>query len=325
MENTTRSLVLLLAILLISNNCSAQDLATGGIVCQGESVLERKPEVMRMSVDLRAKGEKMADAIAKLKERRTNAEKRLIALGAAKETWKFGEVRLDKKQISRRAQLRMLIQQRAAMNGGQAVKENDDEKPTPVDLTMKLTAEWPLSETDDAERLGTVHKLQEAIRETDIGGAEDADDVSEEEAEVAEEMDGVMVGGLNLAVARSGLSFMDGDSTAQKPGAPSFVFVAKIPAADRQKAMNEAFLEAKAEAVQLAQAAQHELGALKSLSCASGVEADDQVTDQTIYYTPMNSSPSLRRQSADSANEAIGTSSGTLKYKITVNATFAFK
>jgi len=328
MKCSGKSSVLLFAVLFFDSKfVFADEVLASGIQSQGVAFVERKPELMRMSIDLLAKGDNMAEAVSKMKERRAKAEKQLAMLGATKDSWKFGEIRLDQQQRNRRKQLYILIQQRGGGNAGRAAKETDA-IPTPVDLTMKLTAEWPIGNAELDDMLVIAQRLQDSIKAADLAGIEDTDDLSAEAAELAEELEGLEQ--TNFAInhmAAIAASTVDFDNPGgQKPGEPTFVFAAKISAADRQKAMGDAFLAAKEKADQLAQAAGMVRGNLRRISTSNSAEENDLSGEQAVAYPHIYNSMFHRPLAdGDRTNEAVGLFPGMLKHRVVINAVFDLK
>ena len=299
------------AVVVPSANSHAQLSSEEGIHGMGEVVLERKPELMRLQVNLLAKGKDLPEAIAKLKTRRTKVEKQLETLGAAGDSVKFGDIELDQAQDDQQQQMEMMMRQRMAQKRGGKRPAGKEVSVKPVKVLLNLTAEWPLKEADGAEMLIASKKLQDAIKAADLGGMKDSEEPTPEEAELADEMEEMVS------------SY--GGREGPKPGEPVFVFVAKISTPDREKAMAEAFRAAKQEAAQLAKAAELELGTLRSLQGGGGIEADDASDYRMLYNSPFGGALRHQMTGRDRSGEAIGVSPGPLKFKVTVNATFAAK
>jgi uncharacterized protein YggE len=283
----------------------AQELASGGgIQASGMATIERPAEVMRMQVEILAKSAKdLPDALAKLKTRRTKVEKVLESLGADKKAVTFGELRIDESQDANVARMEMMMHQRLSQRGKKPTK---DVVAKPVRVAMRLTAEWRLKEGDATSQLLESKKLQDAIKAADLAGVKETEEQTAEEAEIAEEMEEPMVqtwGGQNQP----------------KPGEPQFTFTAKIPAADREKAMAEAFRKARAEAEQLAKAAEVGLGRLQSVQANSAVDAEDfEVYRQ--YGLPYHGGADQSK-----GDDATGLKPGMLKLRVGVTVSFAIK
>lgn len=112
------------------------------------------------------------------------------------------------------------------------------------------------------------------------------------------------------------------DSSEQKPGEPSYIFVSKVPEADRQKALTEAFTAAKTDATRLAKAAGMQLGDLRGISSTGGYDSDDVYENQHIYRSRFSSYFRQQIGGRETSNEAVGMTPGTIKYKVTVTASF---
>ncbi|HEY4260861.1 MAG TPA: SIMPL domain-containing protein [Schlesneria sp.] len=298
----TLAAVYLVSLPLVS--LQAQEPATGGgIQASGMATIERPAEVMRMQVEILAKSAKdLPDALAKLKTRRTKVEKVLESLGADKKTITFGELRIDESQDANLARMEMMMHQRLSQRGKKLTK---DVVAKPVRVAMRLTAEWRLKEGDATSQLLESKKLQDAIKAADLAGVKETEEQTAEEAEIAEEMEEPVNpwGGQNQT----------------KPGEPQFTFTAKIPAADREKAMAEAFRKARAEAEQLAKAAEVGLGRLQSVQANSAVDAEDfEVYRQ--YGLPYHGSADQSK-----GDDATGLKPGMLKLRVGVTASFAIK
>lgn len=278
--------------------------AVSGIQASGVATIERPAEVMRMQVEILAKSAKdLPDALAKLKTRKTKVEKVLESLGVEKTSITFGELRIDESQDANLGRVEMMMQQRLLQRGKKATKAVVAK---PVRVAMALTAEWRLKESDATSQLLESKKLQDAIKAADLAGMKEAEEQTAEEAEIAEEMEEPMVqawGGQNQA----------------KPGEPQFTFAAKIPAADREKAMAEAFRKARTQAEQLAKAADVGLGRLQSMQANSAVDAEDfEVYRQ--YGLPYRGGPDQSK-----GDDATGLKPGMLKLRVGVTVSFAIQ
>lgn len=308
------TLVLLIMVCEVGGSSTAshaQFLSDEGIHGTGEIVLERKPELMHLQISLLAKGKDLPEAIANLKTRRAKAEKQLESLGAAKDSVKFGDLLLDQTQNDQQRQLERMLRQRMSQRRGGKRASDKDVAVMPVSLSIELTADWPLKTSDTAELLTMSKKLQDAIKAADLAGAKEAAEPTPEEAELAEEMEETMSN--------------YGGREGPKPGEPVFLFVATIPEADREKALAEAFRAARSEASRLAKAADIELGALRSLQSTSGPDTDDSDDYRTMYNRSFAASLRQQMSGRDHSDKAIGQRPGKIKYKVTVNASFAAK
>ena len=241
----------LVAIVLRAEEIHAQQ-SEPGIAATGSTVIECPAERMRLQIELTASSTKdLPDALTRLKALRAKAEKQLASMGAIKESVKFSAVRVDESQDDRQRQIQALMRQRMAVlaRGKKPPKQESNKS---IQVVMELTADWELQPGDAMALLLSTTKLQDAVRDADLGGLQDKAEASPEEEELAEE-----------------LAMESPYSESSKPGEPRFSFLAKVPAAEMEKAMTEAFQQARAQAGQLARAAGIELGALRSLQSNS--------------------------------------------------------
>jgi uncharacterized protein YggE len=286
----------------------AQFSADQGIQGTGSKVLEQPAERLRLQIDLLAKSKDLPDALKKLAARKAKAAKQLETLGALKDTIKFGEPRVDESQDQNQQQRMMMMRQRMASR--RPGKKPPAEPAQPLKVALQLTAEWPLKPGDGASQLLDARKLQDAIKAADLAGLKESEELTPEEAEEAEEADeemGMMYSGQN----------------GPKPGEPAFLFTARIPDADREKALAEAFRNARTEATQLAKAAGIELGSLRSLQANMSIDTEDNDEYQQLYRSSFSRMLRGQLQGTEKPSEAIGTSPGMLKYRVTVVAAFS--
>lgn len=289
----------------------AQTPAEEGIHAMGEVVLEKPPEWMRLHVNVLATGKDLSVAMEKLKVRRAEVEKQLETLGALPDSVRFGDIVLDLSQDNRQLQMEMAMRQRMAQNRGQKRTAESEATAKPVNVMSSLTADWPLPAGEASERLLAAVKLRQVIRAGELGVKKKPDESTPEEAELAEEMDGLAPG------------YDDGEGPG--PGEPTFVFVARFSDADRQQALTDAFRAAKQEATELAQAAELELGALRSLRRSSRNDAGGGDDYRSNYNSRYEYGERPFPFDQDRPGEIIGMSPEPLKYRVLVNATFATK
>ena len=190
--------------------------------------------------------------------------------------------------------------------------------PTTVNISCTLTAQWPLTEDSHDKLLLLSQRLQDKIKAADLSGSKEVEKASAEEEEFEEEA--------------SQMSNQFGEEQ-QQPGQPQFLFVAMLPKAERQKAMAEAFVKAKAQATELANAAGVELGPLVGLS---GGCSGQSSFNENPYLSRYNSGfqsivaqmvaeqtgESSGDKSEDKPDETIGADPSALKFNCTVGAMF---
>ncbi len=220
-------------------------LTDDAVQTRGTMVIKRRPELLRMQVDLNASGKTTKDALAKLKAQREASMERLAKLDPVKGTLKATDP-IIAPVTDRQQQMRMMVRQRMRQGGKKAKKATEA---TPVTVASTISAEWKLSAEDAEARLLEVNALEEKIRASEQSGKKEAEAEASEEME--EEMDEMNMNGYE-------------DPNVAKPGTPYFVYVAKISKADINKGFAEALDKARKKAEQLAQVAGEELGPLRA-------------------------------------------------------------
>lgn len=274
--------------------------AEKGVVSGSATViLKRKPELLRIKVDVIAQGKTMKDALAALKDRREAIGGQLATLGASKESIAFGEAQINATVLQVRQQMAMMIMQARMGNRKKSAKK----AAAPVVVSAKLTAEWPLKGADIDSLLLEVSQLQDSINAADLAGKKDLDKLSGDDDEVREELEGMQANFGN-------------DAGQPQPGAMTFTLVSKIPPKDHSQALAEAFQKAKARAEETAKAAGAELGPLRGLGSqvdAGGESEDSENPTQTYnramqaYYRTMGmGSAGGQRSEGTNVLEALG-------------------
>lgn len=296
-----RSTALSVILLLLGTSIGKADDLDSGISVSAESVIEVNPEKMRLKVDILFKGKDLPEALAKRKARQLQLEKQLVVLGATKESIKLSDPVIDESQGQDQAQISRMMNRMSGRRGRKPVEELA--KVTTAKVQSELTAEWPLKFSDQADLLVQVAKLQEAIKAADLGGLRNKEESDAEEEELTEEMEGIQE--------------MYGNQDRPKPGAPSFLFVAQISVAQREKALGEAFRNAKQQATQLSKAADIELGPVRNLKAAA-VDGLDNEGLRAGYY---GSYYQNRIDARD--DEASAPVAATLKKRVFLQATFS--
>jgi uncharacterized protein YggE len=229
----------------------------GAITGTGTAVENCRPTALRMHVELLAKGKTPEEAMAKLKDLSDAARLQVEALGAAKGSIELSSPRLSESQSQQKKQFEMMVRQRLSARGRKMPKGLQTPQSTTVSLT--LTAEWPLESQSDEKLILATEGIKNKIMAAKLGGAEEAESLSPEEEEMAEET--------ALMMANSGEEQI-------KPGEPQFLYVARFSDEQRNRAMTEAFNKAKNNAAELAQAAGVKLGPLVALSGGGGGNVD---------------------------------------------------
>jgi len=310
MIRTSAMMALGVLLGLAAPQAGAEELAT--VIAQGTSVVERPPELLRMQLEIHAKATDLKTALSRLAERRAKAEKVLLELGADKESLKFGTPHVSAEATQRQQQMRMMVVQQLRARGGRP--KEGVETPEPVTLALSVKAEWPLAQTEPNELLLMAHELQKKIKAADLSGKKEVEQPTEEEEELAEEMQS---------------NYFDGSE--QQVGEPVFMYVAKIAPAVRKQAIADAFNQAKAKAEDLAQAAGASIGSLSELKCIEqgGAGLDSMSPfDMSSYYTSLAYQAAQQlggMASSNDGSEAVGTEPGPVRFGITVDASFRLK
>ena len=282
------------------------------VLAQGTSVVERHPQVLRMQLEIHAKANDLKTALSRLTDRRAKAEKVLLELGADKASLKFGTPHVSAEATQRQQQMRMMVLQQLRARGGRP--KEGAETPEPVTLALSVKAEWPLAQTEPNELLLLTHELQKKIKTADLSGKKEVEQPSEEEEELAEEMQS---------------NYLDGSE--QQVGEPVFMYVAKIAPADRKQAIADAFNQAKSKADDLAQAAGASIGSLNELKWIeqSGGDFDSSNPfDMSSYYTSLAYQAAQQlggMASSNDGSEAIGSEPGPVRFGGTGDASFRLK
>ncbi len=317
---TTRSLTISLGALITSilffaaAPAHAQTAPT--VTGNGVVLLKRLPETLRMVVEITAQGKTAAEAMSNLKSRRAAAEAKLTDLGANKDSIVRGEPHVSI-QSDRQRQMEMMVRQRMRAGGKKPAAKTAE---PPVSLSATLTAEWPLVAASADDMLVASQALTAKIRAADLAGAKEAQaTASAEDQEAAEESAGMT-------------SYEEQGQT--PPGEPRFVYIAKISEEDENKALADAFAQAKGQAARLSHAANAELGALSSISgnLAANVPDEDYAyaanamyQDSGYRYQMMMQRQAMMMAARGGPREASGAEPGTLIHPVNVMATFNLK
>jgi uncharacterized protein YggE len=251
------------------------------ISATGTASVKRKPTVLRMYLELVAKGSNLDEALKKMKDRRTSARAQLETLKADKDAITFGDPSLSSAASPRQRQIEVMLMARMQSRGKKAAKTPSA---APVTVTELLTAQWSLEAETPEQMLVMAQTLQEKVKAADLAGIKDAEKLSPEEEELADEA--------------SQMSDQSGEQR-MPAGQPYFMFIARLSQADREKLLGEAFAKAKTQAADLAKAADVELGPLTGISGQCGGQRN--LGDEE--YNSYNNSSSIRRMLAQQTAE----------------------
>jgi hypothetical protein len=277
----------------------------GAVNGTGTMEIKRPAQLLRMKVQLVSKGKDLKDALSKLEERSAAAVKQMEGLGAAKDAVQLGPPEIQEADPNVRRQLDMMMAQR-----GRAGKKKSTKTAVPVSVACTLEVDWDLAGSG-AELLLAAHQLEGKIKAADVGGAQEASQLSPEEQELLEEMQE----GFNAY----------GNPSELKPGEPVFAYVSRISDEDRDAALQSAFRKAKDQAALLAKAAGLQLGAVRSLSTyGSNSWNSGHRNDYARIQRMQMAFGSLDDDNGQAplGAEAIGTSPTAVKHVITVTASF---
>jgi uncharacterized protein YggE len=303
-----RYLLLPTLLFLITSPAAAQQ-QDGQVTGVGSTEIKRPAEVLRVQVELVVKGKDLKEALTKLKERKEAAKAQLAGLGMAQDAVVFGETAIAAGQTDQQRQMEMMVMQR---RGGKK-PDAKNKQPDPVYVGCSLKADLPIKAGSGEEQLLACHALQEKIKAADLGATKETEKLSPKDEELAEEMQ---------EMAR----MMHQQHGEAARGEPTFLYVSKIPAAERDKALREAFRKASDHATRLAKAAGAELGALRSLS--SHTQMDTAEMHEMNPYAVRAAARYMRGMSGESSDEieeAVGISPTSVSVKIGVNASFSIK
>lgn len=281
----------------------------------GMATLKRPPTAMRMHVELLAKGKTLEEALDKLKDLREVASVQLGTLKADPNSIEFGSPSLSAAQSAQKSQFEAMVRQRMSSRGKGLPAGL--QAPKSVTVSMTLSAEWPLEADDPPGLLLAAQALQEEVKAADLAGSKDAEKLSPEEEELAEEM----------------AAMMRNSGQEEAPlGQPQFLYVARISEQERDKVLAEAFGKAKSQAARLAQAAGAQLGPLVGLGGGGGGQTSFDASDfgMSSNYASQRYLRRLMGQQAISGmgemqNEAMGGNPGSLTFAFYITASFGLK
>lgn len=287
---------------LVPSIATAQPVSQHVITGRGNAVSKGSPEVLRMHIQFAAKDKELSKALANIEALKTAARAQLGLLGVEESSIEFGDPRLGQASTNEQQQMQMMIMQR--MRRGTRTSETTSDED--VNVTMALKADWKIAGDSISEKLIFVHDLQKRIKEANLAGRKDKEQLSLEEQELMEEMQGMGMYG-------------DYGQPQQKPGEPSYSFVRAVSTDQREGLMKEAFEKAKSDAEQLAKAASVALGDLSSLAYTINQPGDQN--NPYFQYAQAFGYP-MGPAGEQNKNEATSGSFGELAYAVIVIATF---
>lgn len=285
------------------------------ITATGMATLKKDPQSVRLQMELVAQGKDLKEALAKLKDLREAATRKVGELGAKTDAIRFEDLRTVPAQTDQQQRVRMQRMVQARMRGEKPDAKAEVKK-EPVKVSVTLKAEWPLKEGTPEDRLVATSELEHKVRAADLAGQKSAETMTAEEKEEAEEAEGEEP------------EYYSGDEGPQ-PGDPVFFYVAKVTEEEKTKLLADAFTKARENATRLAQAAGAQLGALQFLNGGdtSGYPDYDAYGSYSGQYRQYayQLMQRLREAQGDDDMEAIGVQPGQVTTKIHVSASFAIK
>lgn len=297
-------LLSVLCILVLGPHLLGQAPRDGTVAGQGSAELKMQPQLLRVQVEILAKANDLQTALAKLKERRDAARLQLKALAAVPESVAFGEPTVAPEKTDQQKQMEAMVAQRMRNTPGARPPQKKTEAPPAVVLAL-LRFDLPLKAADGDQLLMVAQALQQRVKDADLGGLQEFDKLSPQDEELAEE-------------ARAMMGYQQPEQ--HKRGEPTFLYVAKLSAAELDKAMAEAFQSCRHQADRLARAAGAQLGRLHHLD-TQPVTATGEDTAM-MYYGRY---PGTRPVPAALPSEATATQAGPVTYRVALNATFSLK
>lgn len=302
---------------------AGQQAGSDGVVTgSGRVALTRQPNVLRMTMQVRGEGKDIKEALAKLKSEREAVAAKLKTLGAAQASVKFDGPRVgggpgDPANAARQRAMQMQRAMRARA-GGRVGAAKPEPEPK-VEVTSKVTAEWSFEPGETPEDLiVNAYTLREKVKAGGLSKKAAKAELTPEEQEEMEEAEGMV------------MDVYDGMPQAATPGEPVFVFVSKVPAAERDAATAEAFKKAKAEAARLASAGGAQLGEIRQVTGQTASVTDDSDDANDFYNGGYQYQAQVMRQlglnvPGTNAEEAAGFEPGPVALQVMVTATFAIK
>ena len=275
----------------------------------GSVTISKQADTLRVNMDMLVAGKDLKEALALFKDRKEAAKAGLISLGASEKSIQIGDPEIKATQSDRQRQMEMMVRSRMKRGGK---KKEVKEKPQPVSLVARLSAEWAIAGNGIEEVMINCAALQEKIKAADLGGVKEAEKKSaKDDEEASEEMEEMQMHFSN-----------DGES---KPGEPIFIYVRRLTEAEKEKAMADAFVRAKTNAAKLAKAAGASLGPI------NGISSHTSSRDQNYRYARQNYQwQQYMQANEDSENpdpviEAVGPNAGKVTLQVNVTATFHLK
>jgi hypothetical protein len=287
------------------------------LAATGTAQLQRPPTMLRMHLQLTAKGKTLEEALGALKDRREAARAQLEKLNADKTSITFGNPTVSNAQNAQQRRMEMLVAQRMGSRGAKAKSA----KPVtlPVTVVTLLTAQWPIEGDNPDKLLLAGETLREKVKAAALAGPKEAEQLSPAEQELAEEM-------------AEDMQQQRGSGEEPAPtGTPQFLYVARLSPKDRETGLADAFAKAKSQAAELAKAAGVPLGRLVGLTGgAYGRNAFNNeemggygYSRQDYMFMQRAAMQQFLPNAEPLQEEAVSTQPGALAFDFHLTATFA--
>lgn len=268
---------------------------------QGISTIEKRPQTLRLHLEVQAQAKSLKEALAALKQRREKAAARFVEWGAVKENIDLGTPKIVP---GANEQQRMEIMVRARLNNNPSATQ----KPAvPLKVSATLKAEWKLEGLDPEAVLLKTQEIKEQIESADVAGVKADAGATPEQAEEMEENQ------------QSTRYF---DPSEQKPGEPIFLYVSRIAPEEMSKALTDAFEQARKDAGQLAAAAKVKLGKILTLSQNSSPDYSQSSYMENTYMMAFRYMQQAQMGQRLGSEEALGPDPSKVTHRVTVSASF---
>ncbi len=325
-------LVLLFGSLFSGNVTRAQNFIEEAVTGTGEVTLRPLPSVLRARVRIESKGSTVATALARLKDRRGRALKKLEALGVDMESISISRPAVSKDMPAGTSYVSLPVPSNAAYGSfpspnsppaiARPMRSRLEEAPRLFTASTHITADWPLDEENVDELLIAAEALKTKIKAADLAGVKSPDKLTPEEQEILEETAPSRTSTVAVPYGRPTLpvppSYYPYTVQTMRSGNPRFLFVAPISAEQRKAALAGAFTKAKAKATELAGAAGKRIGALVSL----GGQVGENMAIQSVVTYTASGPKTENRPPVSKENEAGAADPDSLRFSCQVRATF---
>jgi uncharacterized protein YggE len=286
-------------MMILAATLRAQDMtqafANEGVIGSGTANIEVDPQILRLQVNLTAEAKDVKSALAALKQSQQNAVQKLTKLGASESSIKFADLQVtDPRAQQMQRQIRF----------GQPQPKKSPQAPS-VSVSVNLTAEFPVKGKPGEDLIIEFQTIRQQVKEANLNAAKPTAE-QQEEAEEQQAMAAQMMG----------------QGEGQMPGEPTFLFVARVPEADREKLMSDAFSLAKADAERLAKAGGLQLGGLKLATGFAGADFSPRMNYDPYSY---RQAMAMRAGMSNTSAEAISDQPGKIGYRAQVHVAYAVK